>query len=312
VVAVNATILVVAAALLAFTPATVSFPIARDQGAILIVGLVALLVANAALLRWSFRGLESLVSRMETLDVLQPRERLPLMGGPESRALIEGFNAMLDRLEEERRLSARRTFSALEGERQRVGRELHDEIGQRLTGILLQLGSVIDQAPEAQMARLLSLQAETRATLDEVGTLAWQLRPGVLDDLGLASALEALVEPFAHQQELRVISSLPVSIEPMGREVELAVYRVAQESLTNALRHSGAQSVELSLAVDRAGLSLLVADDGRGLDGSESEGAGIRGMRERALLIGGRLRVDSPFGRGVRVRLDVPRDRLGG
>ena len=122
---------------------------------------------------------------METLDVLQPRERLPQMGTAETRALIAGFNAMLDRLEDERIASAGRMVATLEGERRRIGQELHDEIGQRLTGILLQLGRIEAEAPDGMLPRIAGVQSEARATLDEVGNLAWQVRPGVLDDLGL-------------------------------------------------------------------------------------------------------------------------------
>ncbi len=210
VVVLNAAILVAATALLIFTPATVSFPVGIDQALILAGGLVLLVVTNAVLVRFSFRGLEALAKRMETLDVLRPRERLPAMGGIETRTLIDGFNTMLTRVEDERRRSARIAFSALEGERRRVGQELHDEIGQRLTGILLQLGRIADDTPLGLRARLVAIQEEVRATLDEVGGLAWQLRPGILDDLGLLSALEALVQTLGERSDTRVELSLPV------------------------------------------------------------------------------------------------------
>ncbi len=309
VVVLNAAILVVATALLALTPATVSFPVAIDQALILAGGLVLLVVMNAVLLRFSFRGLEALVKRMETLDVLRPRERLPAMGGIETRALIDGFNTMLTRVEDERRRSARIAFSALEGERRRVGQELHDEIGQRLTGILLQLGRIADDTAPELHPRLVAVQEEVRATLDEVGGLAWQLRPGILDDLGLLSALEALVQTLGERSETRIELSLPPELGRLAPEVELAVYRVAQESLHNALRHADARSVRVSLRTGGRALELEVVDDGCGFRGMETEGPGLRGMRERALLIGARLRIDSPFGHGVRVRLDVPRER---
>ena len=313
VVFVNAAILLAATVLLVVTPATVSFPARVDQGVILAGGLIVLIVANAVLVRISFRGLAGLVQRMETLDVLQPRQRLPSLGGPETRALIDGFNTMLDRLEEERRRSARRAFSALEGERRRVGQELHDEIGQRLTGILLQLAHVADGAPEPVRERLAAAQTQTRAALDAVGALAWQLRPGVLDDLGLLRALEAVAQALGERSSLRIELDLPASLPELPDEVELALYRIAQESLNNAIRHADADRVALELHEDEHGLSLEVTDDGRGLDvpGTHTEGPGLRGMRERALLIGAQLRIDSPFGRGVRVRLDVPRERLG-
>jgi two-component system sensor histidine kinase UhpB len=310
VVGVNATVLVAAAALLAFTPATISSPVAVDEALILLGGVLVMVVANAILLRRSLTGVAGLVERMETLDVLQPRQRLPASGGREAQVLIETFNAMLERLEVERRLSTRRTLTALEGERRRIGQELHDEIGQRLTGILLQLGRASSEAPEPLRDRIAAVQDETRATLDEVGALAWQLRPGILDDLGLLSALRALVQTLDEHAEARIGARLPEQLPPLAPEVELAVYRIAQEGLINALRHSGAQEITLTLGAGDDGLSLAIEDDGRGLPEDETEQPGIRGMRERSLLVGGRLRIESGWGRGACVRLDVPAGNL--
>jgi two-component system, NarL family, sensor histidine kinase UhpB len=312
VVAVNATILLAAVLALTFTPATVSFPVTADEWTILGVGLALLVVANAVLLRISFRGLTALVRQMETLDLLQPRERLPEMGGPETRALIAGFNTMLDRLEAERRASVRRTITGMEAERQRIGQELHDEIGQRLTGVLLQLGRIHDDAPASLRARVEGVQEETRATIDEVGALAHQVRPGVLTDLGLRSGLDALVDSFRQHGTARVDASLPDRLPPMTSAAELAVYRITQEALTNAARHAEATRIAVAVDLTADELVLQVTDDGRGLDDAAGEDQGMRGMRERALLIGGRLRIDSPPSRGVRVRLAVPAANLTG
>jgi two-component system, NarL family, sensor histidine kinase UhpB len=304
VVAVNAAILVAAVLMLATTPATVSWPLVTGELAVLAGGLVVLVVANAMLLRFSFSGLTALVRRMETLDVLQPRERLPEMGGAETRALIGGYNTMLDRLEAERRDSTRRTISGLEVERQRLGRELHDEIGQRLTGILLQLARLHDEAPELLRPRVEDVQDQTRATLDEVGALAYQVRPGVLTDLGLRSGLDALVGSLRQHGTTWVDAALPDRLPPMSAEAELAVYRIAQEALTNAVRHAEAGRITLALEVSEGQLELTVTDDGVGTAEEHGDGQGIRGMRERALLIGGRLHIDSPSP-GTRVRLTV-------
>ncbi len=284
VVTVNAAVLMIAAAVLASTPVTVSFPLALDEGLILAVGVAVMVIANALLLRGSFRALTGLVQRMETLDILRPRRGLPLQGGRETRTLIHSFNVMLDRLEVERRESTRRTLSALEGERRRIGHELHDEIGQRLTGILLQLGRVSAEAPQSLHQRLAAVQEQARAALDEVGALAWQLRPGILDDLGLLSALRALVETFQEQSDVGIKARLPTGLEPMGAEVELAIYRIAQEALSNAFRHAEAQTIEVALLLGSDGAALVVADDGRGMAVTEREGPGIRGMRERGDL----------------------------
>jgi two-component system sensor histidine kinase UhpB len=312
VVAVNSALLLAAVVVLVVTPATVSFPLAAEQGLVIGVGAIVIVVANAALLRLNFRGLRAVVGRMETIDVLRPQEQLPEIGSPEARTLINGFNTMQERLERERRASARRTLNALESERGRIGRELHDEIGQRLTGTLLELQRLVDDLPEPFRTDVVAIQEQQRATLDEVGALAWQLRPALLDDLGLVSAIEALVQSLSEPGGLRIRASLPRTLDPLSPELELVVYRIAQEALTNAVRHADASHVELDLTASAERLTLVVLDDGTGLATTAGEGQGIRGMRERALLVGGHLQVDSPVQHlprrgGVRVRLDVLR-----
>ena len=310
VVLVNSVVLLLAVLALAVTPATVSSPLAREEGLILGVGALVIIVGNAVLLRVNFRGLRAVVRRMETIDVLRPEELLPETGGPEAKSLIAGFNTMLGRLEAERRASARRTLSAIEGERRRIGRELHDEIGQRLTGTLLELQRLADDVPEPLKSEVRSIQEQQRAALDEVGALAWQLRPALLDDLGLPRAVDALADSL-DEAGVRITTTLPADPSILSSELELVVYRIAQEALTNAVRHSGASHIELELEVSAERLTLQVSDDGTGPPTSPVEGPGIRGMRERALLVGGRLHIGSSAvahrseGRGTTVRLDV-------
>ncbi len=312
VVVVNTAILLGAAALLVLTPATVSFPVATEQGLLVGVGVTVIAVANAVLLRLSFQGLSGLVRRMENLDLLRTGERLAVRGGRETRALIAGYNTMLDGLETERRTSTRRATSTLEGERRRIGKELHDEIGQRLTGILLQLQRLRDESASRLDAQLNRVQDDVRATLDEVGMLAWQLRPGILDDLGLLRAMEALADTVRAHLTTAVVLNLPSRLPPMSAEVELALYRVAQEALTNAVRHAHASTVTLTLSAEDDRLVLDVVDDGCGLSAGTAEGAGIRGMRERALLISGRLDVVPGTGHGTRVVLHATAARPSG
>jgi two-component system sensor histidine kinase UhpB len=306
VVAVNAAVLVTALLLLVLTPVTVSAPVSARQLAILVLMLTIMVFANALLLKISFSGLAALVRRMEILDVLHPRERLPEMGGAETRALISGFNAMLGRLEAERRASTRRSIAALEGERARISRELHDEIGQRLTGILLQLAPIHDEAPADVRAGLVGVQEQARAVLSEIGALAWQIRPGILDDLGLVSALAALASSLRRDGHIRIDASVPHQLPTITDEAELAIYRIAQEALTNAVRHSSAGTIALELRATEAELVLRITDDGYGSYDDGAEGPGLRGMRERALLIGGRLRIHENPPHGWRVELAVP------
>lgn len=308
---VNTLVLVAAVLVLVVSPATVSFPVAAEQGTVLALGVVAMAASNAVLLRVNFRGLTSVVRQMRTLDVLQAPERLAETGGRDARTLIAGFNHMVDRLEAERRSSTRRALHALESERRRIGRELHDEVGQRLTGSLLQLGRLADEVPEPWRAVVLELQEQQRATLDEVGSMAWQLRPALLDDLGLVEALGALSGSLRDGGGPTVVVSVPESVPGLSPEEELVVYRIAQEAVTNAVRHSGATVVRLGLATGSASLVLDVVDDGSGLSAEAQAGPGIRGMRERALLVGGRLTVSSAQPHGVRVRLALPRPPQG-
>lgn len=311
VVEVNAAILLVGLLLLLWTPVTVSAPISVRQAIVLVAAAVVLAAADAVLLKVSFTGLATLVQRMQTLDVLRQRERLPEMGGAETRALIGGFNIMLDRLEDERRASTRRTVATLEGERQRISRELHDEIGQRMTGILLQLGPIHEEAPEPARPRIAQVQDQVRAVMDEVGELAWRIRPAILDDLGLLSALTALTDSLRGHGPPRIESVLPHRLPPMSHEAELAIYRIAQEALTNAVRHAGATMIVVDLRLDETDLVLQVTDDGYAPPEAGADGTGLRGMHERALLIGGRLHIQANLPRGLRLELAIPAGHLG-
>ncbi|MGW4304281.1 histidine kinase [Streptomyces sp. NPDC004646] len=300
----NAAVLVAAAALL-LGPVTVSTPVLLTEAAILTAGLAAMLVANAVLLRINLAPLQRLSRAMTTADLLRPGVRPPVGGHGEIAELITVFNAMLDRLEDERATSSARALSAQEAERHRVAQELHDEVGQTLTAVLLELNRAARQAPPGLREELQQVQETTRAGLDEVRRIARRLRPGVLDELGLTSALKALVTEFSGSG-LTVRHQLGTDLPPLGHESELVLYRVAQEGLTNVARHARAHHAELTLRHIPAGVELRVRDDGRGT-GDAPEGAGLRGMRERALLIGADLAVrPGPDGNGTEVLLTVP------
>ncbi|WP_037682296.1 sensor histidine kinase [Streptomyces griseus] len=299
----NAVGLVVAAALL-LGPVTVSTPVLPGEVLVVVVGLTALLVVNAVVLRVGLAPLGRLGRAMATADLLRPGAR-PVVSGPvETAELITTYNAMLDRLETERAESAARALSAQERERRRIARELHDEVGQTLTAVLLQLKRVADRAPEPLRHEVSQAQEATRAGLEEIRRIAHRLRPGVLEELGLLSALRSLAAEFS-AHGLRVRHDLAGDLPPLTRETELVFYRVAQEGLTNTARHAHADRAELRLTAAPDGVGLLVRDNGRGL-GDASDGAGLTGMRERALLIGATLTVEPAPGRGTDVRLHIP------
>lgn len=212
---------------------------------------------------------------------------------------------MLDRLEAERATSSARALGAQEAERRRVAQELHDEVGQTLTAVLLELKRVTGHAPEPLREELTHVQEITRGSLDEIRRIARRLRPGVLEELGLVSALTALTTETPTPKGLTIRRQTEKDLPPLGEEAELVVYRIAQEAVTNTVRHAGATLLELSLRRSPGGVELRIRDDGRGL-GDAPEGAGLRGMRERALLIGATLTLGTGAEGGTDVRLDVP------
>jgi two-component system sensor histidine kinase UhpB len=211
---------------------------------------------------------------------------------------------MLDRLETERTTASASALAAQENERQRIARELHDEIGQTLTVALLRLKRVVDRVPESMRGELADAQEIVRFSLDEVRDIARRLRPDALEDLGLHSALLSLCSDFGKASGIAVVKHVASQQHRLRPEVELVCYRIAQESLTNVARHSGAKKVWLDLHTSAAELTLRVADDGRG--GAAEPGAGITGMRERALLVNATLTISSPAGGGTEVRLVIP------
>lgn len=301
----NAAVLSVATVLLLAGPVTVSTPALFTEVVILVAGLAVVLVANAVLLRVGLASLKRLTRAMTTIDLLRPGPRLAAEGDGEIAELIRTFNTMLDRLEAERGFSAARALSVQEAERRRIAQELHDEVGQSLTAVLLQLKRVADDVPAPVRDELLQVQETTRSTLDEIRRIARRLRPGVLGELGLISALKALTAEVSDHTDLTVRRRFDQGLPRLDDGTELVIYRVAQESLTNIIRHAHAEHVDLVLRAAPEGVELSIRDDGRGLRGA-SEGAGITGMRERALLIGAQLTVGPAPRSGSEVRLLVP------
>jgi two-component system, NarL family, sensor histidine kinase UhpB len=303
---INAALLVVATLLLLFSPVEVDAPIKPYQAAILVVGLVVMLVADLLLLWPSFAPLERLTRRMHHVDLLRPGHRIPARGPREVRELIEAFNQMLARLESERRESGRLALQAQEEERLRIARGLHDEVGQTMTAVLLQLKRAADDAPAAIRDELVEAQEAVRTSLDDVRRIARQLRPEMLEHLGLVSALTALATSFSERTGLAVERRFESELPRLDPDAELALYRIAQESLTNVARHADAERVQLELSRGAGSVVLRVADDGRGMNGSQPPGGGLRGMRERALMIGAALAIKQSPNGGVEVRLEVP------
>ena len=303
---VNAFVFVVAGTLLALTPATVSVPSDLSEALVLAVGLTATVLLNLLVVSRTFAPLSRLIEAMERFEPLSADYRVPVYGNErEIVQLTKAFNDMLDRIERERRESVQRSLAAQEGERKRVAQELHDEIGQSLTALLLQIeGLERSAADDEEREELAELRQSARDTLNQVREVARRLRPEVLDDLGLGKAISALCERLGGQSGIEIGCDIDAHLPQLAPEAELVTYRVAQEALTNTLRHSGAQRAAVTLEHDGEDVLLTVADDGRGL-GDSDPGAGIQGMRERALLIGARFRIDPGEESGAVVRLRV-------
>jgi len=303
----NAAVLAAATAILVISPATVSFPVAVTEAIVLVAGLCTLLILDFMLLRPVFEPLARLARFMRGVDPLCPGGRVRLeRADPEVGELAEAFNEMIERLETERRESARRAHTAQEEERLRIGRELHDEVGQALTAIVLELEQAGRSDPTAMRREVATAREGLRETLDGVREIAKRLRPEALDDLGLPAALAGLTNAIARRAGVQVARHIDRDLPRLAPETELVVYRVAQEALTNAVRHSGTGYVELDLRAWDGGAELLVRDRGAGfVPAPGREGSGIRGMRERAVLVGATLELRSAPDGGTEVRLIV-------
>jgi two-component system sensor histidine kinase UhpB len=306
--AVNAGLLGGIAVLLLVSPVEIDSPIRTTQALIVVGGLAITLATNAILLRRAFMPLERLMRRMETVDLLRPGQRLPVGRGDEVGRVVSAFNHMLDRLESERQENGRRVLAAQETERIGIARDLHDEVGQLLTAVLLQLNSIAETAPTHRVEIDRAREAVRRA-LDEVRRISRELRPEMLEQLGLVSALTELSTTFARGSGVQVERKFDTPLPPLSPDAELAVYRIAQESLTNVARHSEAAHVTIVLERGLDSIILRVVDDGCGFRGAPVEHGGLRSMRERALLIGGALAIEEGAGGGVHVRLEVPAAR---
>ena len=307
--AVNAGLLGAIAVLLLVTPVEIDSPIRTTQALIIIGGLAITLATDALLLRRAFTPLERLARRMDTVDLLRPGQRLPVGRGDEVGRVVTAFNHMLDRLESERHENGRRVLAAQEAERVGIARDLHDEVGQLLTGVLLQLNSIAERAPEHR-SEIDQAREAVRSALDEVRRISSELRPESLEHLGLVSALTELSTTFTRISGVQVERRFDDSVPPLPADAELAVYRIAQESLTNVARHSEATHVTMALESGLDRIVLRIVDDGRGFGGAPVEQGGLRSMRERALLIGGALAIKAGAAGGVDVRLEVPAARV--
>ena len=245
----------------------------------------------------------------------------------ESLEEIEGWNRELEArvatrtlaLEErnkERKLLLEKIITAQEDERKRVARELHDMVGQALTGLSLTLGSAeaeVGRDPDRMRERLEALRATTSAAIEDVRRLIADLRPSVLDDLGLIQALGWYVENYLEKAGIETVAATSGSDVDVPAHLQTALFRVLQEAITNIIKHSQAQNVSIRLDFAESTISGEVRDDGVGFDFEEVQGeelalrgVGLLGMEERINLLGGSFEVSSRPGEGTVVTFQVP------
>lgn len=261
------------------------------------------------------------------------------VGGGELAELSVAFNAMASALEtrqaeaaaaareriareEQLRVLSRSLQTAREQESARIARDLHDQLGQALTGIKLELarferrlGRAADGASRDELTGTVAdLAVHIDETIDIVRSISSELRPGVLDQLGLPAAIEWQAREFESRTGVRCALAIDSVAEGLDPDARTAVFRIVQEALTNVARHAQATAVDIELRGDRDGIELRVRDDGRGIGESataDPRSVGLAGMRERAELLGGRLSVSRRVGGGTEAYVRIPRARSG-
>jgi two-component system sensor histidine kinase UhpB len=286
----------------------------RWQFLILALAIVLSLCVNLWMLQRRFRPLEGLIERIERIDPAQPTT-LELEGDPveEIDRLATSFKRLLQGIEAERRRSGQAVLRAQEDERRRLARDLHDEVNQALTAMLLRLEALAQDAPPERADEVAELKRLAGEAMEELLSLARQLRPTALDDHGLAAAIQAQLTRFAAQTGMETEMRVEGDPATLDEDAQTALYRIAQEALANAGRHAGAAHVEVVLSIGDEGAALRVSDDGAGFDpttpgggGGGGAGLGLQGMAERARLAGGELDVRSSPGSGTTVMLRLP------
>jgi two-component system sensor histidine kinase UhpB len=304
------TVLVALTAFVAAVVARDRLEEAASTEGLLMIGLAVcgVVLLNSILLRRRLEPIERLVETMSSVDLASPGKRSLVSRGAASevRRLSADFNRMMERLEHERRESGRAVLRAQEVERSRIAQDLHDEVNQALTAILLRLQATIGDAPPGLQEELRESQQLVTQAMDELLHLARQLRPTALDDHGLVPALTSQVADFGERTGIRSTFRRHGAVPPLSDEEQLVIYRVTQESLSNVAQHSSARHVDVELSF--VGRTILrVRDDGDGFNVSSNGRArlGVSGMRERALLVGGHLTIFSEPGDGTTIELTM-------
>jgi two-component system sensor histidine kinase UhpB len=287
------------------------------------IGVILSIGANLVVLRAAFQPLESLERLAESVrdGDLSARAHPGPYSDPQISRLVDTFNSTLDELEmDQSRLRdlATQVVEAQEGERKRIARELHDDTAQVLFAQLLRL-TALKASPHEEIRDMAgSLEAMTVEAIEGVRRLALELRPPALDDLGLREAIAGLAQRFTENHQIDVDIEITGSRDRLAPDVELVLYRVAQEALTNVVKHANARRATVSLRRYERRVELTVADDGVGYapepDRERDDaglGLGLFGMVERTMLVGGQLAIRRLVPHGTQVTASIPIDAAG-
>ena len=288
--------------------------------------LLLLMLLQVAILKKVFEPIIQLLDAVERLQDGDHSLRAPedLLDGPELSRVGNILNMIIDHLESNRHYTSSRTLQALERERMRIARELHDETSQSLSSLIINLEMIIstlkNQAVQSHLVEDLMEQLEktrdlTETTLEEIRKLIFDLRPSILDDLGLIPAMKWYVmnklEPLDIESRFNIQGAHEDRLPP---DTETALFRIFQEAITNVIRHADANSVDVLMQVSDEAVRLTIEDDGIGFEPHEREdrlktyeGLGLFGMQERARLMGGQLKIQAALGEGTKVMVQIPR-----
>lgn len=281
------------------------------------VGAVLLgsLLLNIALVRLALTPLEDVESTAARVwrGDFDARVVASPLADEDMRRVGNTINLLLDRLDEERsriRDLAAQVIRAGDQERARIARELHDSTAQTLAALALQTTSALQLAQDPELQGHLELiRSHAVDALEEVRTLSHTVHPRVLDDLGLRAALEALGRQIRQAHEIDVSVESTGDIRALSPTLASVLYTIAQEAVTNSVRHGAPRSIQLRLDLSDEGVRLEIVDDGRGFEherGGRPSSKGLFAMTERAALVDGEVHIDSLPGRGTRIVATIP------
>lgn len=281
-----------------------------------LLGLVLTISVNFLILKAALRPLANLQKTVEAVrrGNITARVEEAVLGDPLVTHLGDALNSMLDELSDSRNrleVLSGKVLGAQEDERKRVARELHDETSQALTSLMIEMKMLEKLDPEERRKKIADLWDYTSQILDGVHRLTRELRPRDLDELGLVPALRSYIKESAKRFDIGIDLEVTGLRGRLPDNVEVALYRVVQEALTNAAKHSEAGSVRVAIRREDDLVVVAIKDDGRGFDLGEvknlkEQGLGLFGMRERMSIVGGELEISSSPGQGTEVVARIP------